>query len=97
MFLFCSAAYAQDIRDTEPEFDDLFPELPEEVDPNNQQNGDLNSNQQNSNNNNNFVSCRINFIFRLPGQFALFDFAGGREIASIHYFQKQPFFSGTAL
>lgn len=51
MFLFCSTAYAQD-RDTEPEFDDLFPELPEEVDPNNQQNGDLNSNQQNSNNNN---------------------------------------------
>lgn len=49
MFLFCSTAYAQDIRDTEPEFEDLFPE---EVDPNNQQNGDLNSNSQNSNNNN---------------------------------------------
>ena len=52
MFLFCSSAYAQDIRDTEPEFEDIFPELPEDVDPNNQQNGDLNSNQQNSNNNN---------------------------------------------
>ena len=52
MILFCSTAYAQNRSDTEPEFDDLFPELPEEVDPNNQQNGDLNSNQQNSNNNN---------------------------------------------
>jgi len=52
MFILCSSAIAQDIRDTEPEFEDIFPVLPEDVDPNNQQNGDLNSNQQNSNNNN---------------------------------------------
>ena len=52
MFLLCTSVIAQDIRDTEPEFEDIFPVLPEDVDPNNQQNGDLNSNQQNSNNNN---------------------------------------------
>ena len=50
MFLFCSSAYAQfEPRD---EFDDSR-ELPmDDVAPDNEQNGDLNSNQQNSNNNN---------------------------------------------
>lgn len=51
MVLFICSANAQD-RDTEPEFEDVMPQIPEEVEPNNQQNGDLNSNTQNSNNNN---------------------------------------------
>lgn len=53
MVLFILSANAQDIRDTEPEFDEgIIPLNPGDVAPDNTQNGDLNSNQQNSNNNN---------------------------------------------
>lgn len=50
MFMLCiSLASAQGV---EPEFPEILPEVPDNVAPDNNQNGDLNTNTQNSNNNN---------------------------------------------